>query len=163
MTLFPFFCWKRMAQINMDWKLGQFFQFLKLCLQKLPKLLSLVEGDIVGYPIPQYRKKKWQIPKYRVENHLNTDTAYFNHIYNRFRIRLRAVSLFSVVCRAKRETRKWPRAWLMALVSRVLPLARLVRVFISESSLARQSRRGQLSRLSHTPRRQEANLIYFLV
>ena len=28
--------------------------------------------------------------------------------------RLRAVSLFSVVRRAKRETRKWPRAWLMA-------------------------------------------------
>ena len=27
--------------------------------------------------------------------------------------RLRAVSLFSVVGRAKRETRKWPRAWLM--------------------------------------------------
>ena len=33
-----------------------------------------------------YPKKKWQIPKYRVENRLNTDTAYFNHIYNRFRI-----------------------------------------------------------------------------
>ena len=46
----------------------------------------LIEGDIGGYPIPQYRKKKWQIPKYRVENHLNTDTAYFNHIYNRLRI-----------------------------------------------------------------------------
>ena len=44
------------------------------------------EGDIGGYPIPQYRKQKWQIPKYRVENRLNTDTAYFNHIYNRFRI-----------------------------------------------------------------------------
>ena len=28
--------------------------------------------------------------------------------------RLRTVSLFSVVRRAKRETRKWPRAWLMA-------------------------------------------------
>ena len=47
---------------------------------------TLEEGDIGGYPIPQYRKKKWQIPKYRVENRLNTDTAYFNHIYNRFRI-----------------------------------------------------------------------------
>ena len=33
------------------------------------------EGDIGGYPIPQYRRKKWQIPKYRVENRLNTDTA----------------------------------------------------------------------------------------
>ena len=32
-----------------------------------------------------------------------------------FLSRLRAVSLFSVVHRAKRETRKWPRAWLMAL------------------------------------------------
>ena len=38
------------------------------------------EGDIGGYAIPQYRKKKWQIPKYRVENRPNTDTAYFNHI-----------------------------------------------------------------------------------
>ena len=44
------------------------------------------EGDIGGYPIPQYRKTKWQIPKYRFENRLNTDTAYFSHIYNRFRI-----------------------------------------------------------------------------
>ena len=44
-----------------------------------------LEGDIGGYPIPQYREKKWQIPKYRVENRLNTDTAYFNHIYNRLR------------------------------------------------------------------------------
>ena len=43
---------------------------------------KLKEGDIGGYPIPSYRKKKWQIPKYRVENRLNTDTAYFNHIYN---------------------------------------------------------------------------------
>ena len=53
------------------------------------------EGDIGGYPIPQYRKKKWQIPKYRVENRLNTDTAYFNHIYNRFRI-LMVASMWSV-------------------------------------------------------------------
>ena len=44
------------------------------------------EGDIGGYPIPQYRKRKWQIPKCRVENRLNTDTVYFNHIYNRLRI-----------------------------------------------------------------------------
>ena len=29
--------------------------------------------------------------------------------------RLRAVSLFSVVRRAKRETRKWPRAWLVVI------------------------------------------------
>ena len=28
--------------------------------------------------------------------------------------RLRTVSLFSVVCWAKRDTRKWPRMWLMA-------------------------------------------------
>ena len=48
--------------------------------------LLFEEGDIGGYPVPQYRKKKWQIPKYLVENRLNTDTAYFNHIYNRFRI-----------------------------------------------------------------------------
>ena len=47
---------------------------------------SFHKGTLGGYLIPQYRKKKWQIPKYRVENRLNTDTAYFNHIYNRFRI-----------------------------------------------------------------------------
>ena len=54
----------------------------------LLRMLStpLDEGDTWGYPIPQYRKEKWQIPKYRFENRLNTDTAYFNHIYNRFRI-----------------------------------------------------------------------------
>ena len=52
---------------------------------KLILIERLIEGGIGGYPIPQYRKKKWQLPKYRVENHLNTDTAYFNHIYNRFR------------------------------------------------------------------------------
>ena len=48
--------------------------------------MGLREGDIGGYPIPQYRKKKWQIPKYLEENRPNTDTAYFNHIYNRFRM-----------------------------------------------------------------------------
>ena len=37
------------------------------------------------------------------------------------RDRLRAVSLFSVVRRAKRETRKWPRAWLMARDGRGTP------------------------------------------
>ena len=51
-----------------------------------PSQAFLIEGDIGGYPIPQYRKKKWQIPKYRVENRLNTDTAYFNHIFNWFPI-----------------------------------------------------------------------------
>ena len=35
-----------------------------------------------GYPIPQYRKKNWQIPKYRVKNRRNTDTAFiFGHAY----------------------------------------------------------------------------------
>ena len=29
-----------------------------------------------GYPIPQYRMKNWQIPKYHVENGRNTDTAF---------------------------------------------------------------------------------------
>ena len=55
--------------------------------QRMPLMdVHYQEGDIGGYPIPQYRNKKWQIPKYRVENRLNTDTAYFNHIYNRFAI-----------------------------------------------------------------------------
>ena len=35
-----------------------------------------------GVPIPQYRKKNWQIPKYRVKNRRNTDTAFiFGHAY----------------------------------------------------------------------------------
>ena len=68
---------------------------LQRCAQELNSTLNTVsswsndshlEGGIGGYPIPQYRKKKGQIPKYRVENRLNTDTAYFSHIYNRFRI-----------------------------------------------------------------------------
>ena len=29
-----------------------------------------------GYPIPQYRTKNWQIPKYHVENVRNTDTTF---------------------------------------------------------------------------------------
>ena len=62
---------------------------IKRCLKR-KKNLQVMEGDIGGYPIPQYRKKKWQIPKYRVENRLNTDTAYFNHIYNRLRILMAA-------------------------------------------------------------------------
>ena len=45
---------------------------------KMLRRLSLVEGDIGGYPIPQYPKKKWQIPKYRDENRLNTDTVQFS-------------------------------------------------------------------------------------
>ena len=39
------------------------------------------EGDIMGGgggPIPQYRKKNWQIPKYRVENRRNTDTPFYD-------------------------------------------------------------------------------------
>ena len=49
----------------------------------VPLWLTLLRETLGG---TQYRKKKWQIPKYRVENRLNTDTAYVNHIYNRFRI-----------------------------------------------------------------------------
>ena len=54
-----------------------------------------IGGGHWGYPIPQYRTKKWQIPKYRVANRLNTDTAYFNYIYNRFRI-LMVASIYRV-------------------------------------------------------------------
>ena len=59
--------------------------FTKHGLQK-NKINNGIEGDIGGYPIPQYRTRKWQIPKYRVENRLNTDTTYFDYTYNRFRI-----------------------------------------------------------------------------
>ena len=38
---------------------------------------SWMEEDIGGYPMPQYRTKNWQIPKYRVENGRNyTDIAF---------------------------------------------------------------------------------------
>ena len=40
------------------------------------------EGDVGGYPIPQYRKKDWQIPKYCVQNRPNTDTTVtIGHVY----------------------------------------------------------------------------------
>ena len=40
------------------------------------------EGDIGGYPIPQYRKKIFQIPKYRVENTRNTNTQFMiGHVF----------------------------------------------------------------------------------
>ena len=32
----------------------------------------------MGYPIPQYRTEKWQIPKYRVEHGQNADTAFMS-------------------------------------------------------------------------------------
>ena len=35
-----------------------------------------VEGDIGGYPIPQYRQKNWQIPSYRDNNRRDTDTVF---------------------------------------------------------------------------------------
>ena len=34
------------------------------------------EGEIEGYPKSQYSKKNWQIPKYRVYNRPNTETAF---------------------------------------------------------------------------------------
>ena len=44
--------------------------------------MCIREGDIGGYPIPQYCEKNWQIPKYRVENRRNTDTAFMiGHAY----------------------------------------------------------------------------------
>ena len=63
------------------------------------------------WPHCLFLKSKW-LPRYMA------DTAIEGFS------RLRAVSLFPVVRRAKRETHKWPRAWLMALVSRVLQLRR---------------------------------------
>ena len=58
---------------------------LNLCwlMFEVIRSVSLVysEGDIVGYIIPQFRKKNRQIPKYRVENRRNTDTA-FTSLYN---------------------------------------------------------------------------------
>ena len=59
------------------------------CLSNVTASLSLFQnecphkdGDIGGYPIPQYRKKNRQIPKYRVRNRGNTDTAFvIGHVY----------------------------------------------------------------------------------
>ena len=45
-----------------------------------------VEGDIGGYPIPQYRQKKWQIPKYRVKNRRNTRYRIYDWLYIRLSI-----------------------------------------------------------------------------
>ena len=65
------------------------FQFSTL----LSRLAFHREEDIGGYPIPQYRKKNWQIRKYRVNNR---STKYRYRIYDRTRL-LKAVSI-SRVC-----------------------------------------------------------------
>ena len=53
----------------------------KMTLVHARELVSNKE-DIGGYPIPQYRKKNWQIPKYRVKNRRNSDTAFMiGHVY----------------------------------------------------------------------------------
>ena len=57
---------------------------IKLTLQTYvkPYFFMFEEGDIGGYPILQYRKTNWQIPKYCVENRQNTDTAFMiGHTY----------------------------------------------------------------------------------
>ena len=41
-------------------------------------MVKLFEGDIGGYPIPQYRKKNSQIPKYRVENRRNLEYCIYD-------------------------------------------------------------------------------------
>ena len=38
--------------------------------------VSNVGGDIGRYPIPQYHRHNWQMPKYHVENQQNTDTTF---------------------------------------------------------------------------------------
>ena len=44
------------------------------------------EGDIGGYPIPQYRKKngKYRDMRRKSSKYRYKYTAYFNHIYNGF-------------------------------------------------------------------------------
>ena len=39
-------------------------------------VVNYIEGDIGGYPIPQYCKNNWQVPKYHVLNQQNTNTAF---------------------------------------------------------------------------------------
>lgn len=39
-------------------------------------VVNYIEGDIGAYPIPQYRKNNWQVPKYHVLNQRNTNTAF---------------------------------------------------------------------------------------
>ena len=40
------------------------------------RVVNYIEGDIGGYPIPQYCKNNWQVPKYHVLNQRNTNTAF---------------------------------------------------------------------------------------
>ena len=54
------------------------------------------EGEIGGYPIPQYRKKNWQVPKYRVQNRTNTDTTFM--IVNVYLTLYRCLSFMSSMC-----------------------------------------------------------------
>ena len=62
--------------------------------------------------------------------------------------RLRAVSLFSVVRRTKRETRKWPRAWLMARDGRDNSFSSRAAALVSPLSRLRRSRARALSLLN---------------
>ena len=50
--------------------------FCSIPSENFHRTLTPPQGDIGGYPIPQYRKKNWQIMKYRVENRQNTDTIF---------------------------------------------------------------------------------------
>ena len=44
--------------------------------------IAFWRGILGGYSIPQYRKKNWQTPKYRVKNRRKTDTAFMiGHVY----------------------------------------------------------------------------------
>ena len=46
------------------------------------QLLCFKRGGHWGYPLTQYRKKNWQIAKYRVKNRRNTDTVFMiGHVY----------------------------------------------------------------------------------
>ena len=69
-------------------------------------IIILWRGGIEWYSIPQHRKKNWQIPKYRVENRRNTDTAFrIGHVY----LNLYPPSVFVYLKYVRSRNQPWSR------------------------------------------------------
>ena len=76
-----------------------------------------MEGDIGGYPIPQYRKKNWQIPKCCVKNQWNTDTAFMiAHVY----LKLYPSGMFVYLCMHQKSTSDIARKREKTLIGRMI-------------------------------------------
>ena len=88
-------------------RLGPIMDFLSPHLQMLQ--FFLMRGRVGGYPIPQCRKKNWQIRKFRVENWRNTYTAFMiSHAYFNV-VSISCVFLISQACIHQKSTLAFAR------------------------------------------------------